>query len=122
VLGWLLLGVQTWLLVADIHGGGFADFLPASAAFMLAWSVGFLTIFAPGGLGTRELAMTAALAPLMGQPQALVIAVMARLVSTVADLAWATLAFTLSRASRTGANGVPGGSSPEAEAKAPSST
>ncbi|MCW2913617.1 MAG: hypothetical protein JWN52_1685 [Actinomycetia bacterium] len=122
VLGWLLLGVQTWLLVADIHGGGFADFLPASAAFMLAWSVGFLTIFAPGGLGTRELAMTAALAPLMGPPQALVVAVVARLISTVADLAWAGLAFALSRArtartARTGMNGTPADLSPVAEAK-----
>ena len=123
VLGWLLLGVQTWLLVADIHGGGFSDFLPAAAAFMLAWSVGFLTIFAPGGLGTRELAMTAALAPLMGPPQALVVAVVARLISTVADLAWAGLAFALSRTARTarmahtGMNGTPAGLSPVAEAK-----
>jgi uncharacterized membrane protein YbhN (UPF0104 family) len=121
VLGWLLLGVQTWLLVADIHGGGFADFLPATAAFILAWSVGFLTIFAPGGLGTRELAMTAALAPLMSQPQALVVAVVARLISTVADLAWAGLAFTLSRRTRSahkalaGMNGGPVGLSPVAE-------
>jgi hypothetical protein len=97
VLGWALLDVQAWLLVADVHHGGFADFLPAAAAYMLAWSVGFLTIFAPGGIGTREVAMAAALAPLMDWPQALVIATVSRLISIVADLGWAALAFALGR-------------------------
>lgn len=95
--GWLLLDIQAWLLVADVHHGGFADFVPASAAYMLAWSVGFLTIFAPGGIGTREVAMAAALAPLMSWPQALVIATVSRLISTFSDLAWAGLAFVLGR-------------------------
>ncbi|HEU5156273.1 MAG TPA: lysylphosphatidylglycerol synthase transmembrane domain-containing protein [Streptosporangiaceae bacterium] len=97
VLGWALLDVQAWLLVTDVHRGGLADFLPAAAAYMLAWSVGFLTIFAPGGIGTREVAMAAALAPLMDWPQALVIATVSRLISMVADLAWAGLAFGIGR-------------------------
>lgn len=97
VLGWALLDVQAWLLVTDVHHGGLSDFLPAAAAYMLAWSVGFLTIFAPGGIGTREVAMAAALAPLMDWPQALVIATVSRLISTAADLAWAALAFALGR-------------------------
>lgn len=97
VLGWALLDVQAWLLVNDVHHGGLSDFLPAAAAFMLAWSVGFLTIFAPGGIGTREVAMAAALAPLMDWPQALVIATVSRLISMAADLAWAALAFALGR-------------------------
>jgi len=86
--------------VSDVHHGahgGLSDFPPAAAAYMLAWSVGFLTIFAPGGIGTREVAMAAALAPLMDWPQALVIATVSRLISIVADLAWATLAFVLGR-------------------------
>lgn len=97
LLGWLLLDVQAWLLVDDLHHGGFADFPAAAAAFMLAWSVGFLTVFAPGGLGTRELAMAAALAPLMGMTQALVIATVTRLISVLADLSWAALALALGR-------------------------
>jgi uncharacterized membrane protein YbhN (UPF0104 family) len=97
VLGWALLDVQAWLLVNDVHHGGLSDFLPAAAAYMLAWSVGFLTIFAPGGIGTREVAMAAALAPLMDWPQALVIATVSRLISMAADLAWAALAFALGR-------------------------
>jgi len=96
-LGWLLLSVQAWLLVAGIHGGGLRDLLPASAAYLLAWSVGFLTVFAPGGLGTRELAMAAALAPLMDWTQALVVATLCRLISTIADIAWALVALALSK-------------------------
>jgi uncharacterized membrane protein YbhN (UPF0104 family) len=98
VLGWALLDVQAWLLVRDVHHGGLSDFPPAAAAYMLAWSVGFLTIFAPGGIGTREVAMAAALAPVMDWPQALVIATVSRLISVAADLAWAALAFALGRA------------------------
>ncbi|HEX6470491.1 MAG TPA: lysylphosphatidylglycerol synthase domain-containing protein [Streptosporangiaceae bacterium] len=109
VLGWALLDVQAWLLVNDVHHGGLSDFLPAAAAYMLAWSVGFLTIFAPGGIGTREVAMAAALAPLMDWPRALVIATVSRLIATVADLAWAALAFALGRFGRARRSGRPAG-------------
>jgi len=101
VLGWILLSVQAWLLVAGIHGGGIADFPAASAAYLLAWVVGFLAIFSPGGLGTRELAMAAALAPLMDWPQALVVATLSRLISTIGDILWAVLAFALSKRAKT---------------------
>ncbi len=97
VLGWVLLSVQAWLLVAGIHGGGVGDFPIASAAYLLAWVVGFLAVFSPGGLGTRELAMAAALAPLMDWTQALVVATLTRLISTIGDVAWALLAFALSK-------------------------
>jgi hypothetical protein len=115
--GWLLLDIQAWLLVTDVHHGGLADFLPAAAAYMLAWVVGFLTVFAPGGIGTREVAMAAALAPLMSWPQALVIATVSRLIATVADLAWAGLAFLLGRIAMSHAAPAqpePGGNEPAA--------
>ncbi len=38
----------------------------ALGAALAAWSVGFVTILAPGGLGVREWLVTAALAPLVG--------------------------------------------------------
>jgi uncharacterized membrane protein YbhN (UPF0104 family) len=107
-LGWLLLDIMAWLLVNDIHRGGASDFLPAAAAYMLAWSVGFLAIFAPGGFGVRELALTAALAPLMPVPQALVVATISRLISTIADLLWAGLAYLFARTARRAAQGAPG--------------
>ncbi len=115
VLGWLLLGTMTWLLVADIHRGGLADYLPAAAAYLLAWAVGFIAIFAPGGIGVREVAMAAALAPLMGGVQALVVATVTRLISTVADLGWAGFAFLLNSRRRKGMNPIPADFSSVAE-------
>jgi glycosyltransferase 2 family protein len=86
-LGWLLLGAQAWLLVRAAGGHGY--FL-ATGAYALAFTAGFLVVIAPGGAGVREAALTVALHPVLpalGAP--LVVALVSRVVMTVADLAWA---------------------------------
>jgi len=77
----------------------------AAGAYALAWSVGFVLIPFPGGVGPRELAFIAALAPVMPRGSAIVVAVVSRLVLTIADLAWAALAFALGRGTRAAASG-----------------
>ena len=105
LLGWGFFSVHAWLLVTDVTGKG-ASVLPVAAgAYALAWSVGFVLIPFPGGVGPRELAFIAALAPVMPRGSAIVVAVVSRLVMTVADLAWAGTAFALGRAG-TGAPGL----------------
>jgi uncharacterized membrane protein YbhN (UPF0104 family) len=100
LLGWGFFGLQAWLLVADVTGKG-ANVLPvAVGAYALAWSVGFILIPFPGGLGPRELAFIAALAPVMPRGSAIVVAVVSRLVMTTADLIWAATAFALGRVDR----------------------
>jgi glycosyltransferase 2 family protein len=97
LLGWALFSVHAWLLVADVTGKG-ASVLPiAAGAYALAWSVGFVLIPFPGGVGPRELAFITALAPIMPRGSAIVVAVVSRLVMTVADLSWAGTAFALGR-------------------------
>ncbi|MEO5875315.1 MAG: lysylphosphatidylglycerol synthase domain-containing protein [Streptosporangiaceae bacterium] len=83
LLGWVFFGLHTWLLMPS------GSALLATGAYSLAYVVGFLVIFAPGGLGAREVALTAALAPALTQPAALVVALSSRVVLTVADLLWA---------------------------------
>jgi hypothetical protein len=78
----------------------------AAGAYALAWSVGFVLIPFPGGVGPRELAFIAALAPVMPRGSAIVVAVVSRLVLTIADLAWAALAFWLGLGGQPGARGV----------------
>lgn len=100
LLGWGLFGVHAWLLAADVTGKG-VNVLPiAAGAYALAWSVGFVLIPFPGGVGPRELAFIAALAPIMPRGSAIVVAVVSRLVMTVADLSWAGTAFVLGRSGR----------------------
>ncbi len=95
-LGWACYGLQLWLLVADVSGRG-GVLLLSVGAYALAWSVGFLLVIFPSGVGPRELALIAALAPVLPRGSALVVAIVSRLVMTAADLAWAGIGLTLGR-------------------------
>jgi hypothetical protein len=97
LVGWALFGVQAWLLIADVTGKGPRVLLLACGAYALAWSVGFILVPFPGGVGPRELALIAALAPIMPSGPAIVVAVTSRLAMTIADLTWAAVAFVLGR-------------------------
>ena len=92
LLGWVFFSVQAWLLVMDMTGKGLAVLPLAAGAYALAWAVGLILIPFPGGVGPRELALIAALAPIMSPGAAIVVAVISRLVNTIGDLAWALLA------------------------------
>jgi hypothetical protein len=100
LLGWVFFSLQAWLLVADVTGQGASVLLIAAGAYALAWSVGFILVPFPGGVGPRELALIAALAPVMPRGSAIVVAVISRLVLTIADLIWAAVAFALDRGMR----------------------
>jgi uncharacterized membrane protein YbhN (UPF0104 family) len=91
-LGWILFGVHAWLLVRAAGGSGF--FL-ATGAYALAFTAGFLVVIAPGGVGVREAALTVALGPVLATGAPLVVALVSRVVMTVADLAWAGSAVLL---------------------------
>jgi glycosyltransferase 2 family protein len=95
--GWALYSVHMWLLVADVTGKAASVLLISAGAYALAWSVGFILIPFPGGVGPREAALTVVLAPVMPAGSAFAVAVVSRLVMTIADLAWAGVAFLLSR-------------------------
>jgi uncharacterized membrane protein YbhN (UPF0104 family) len=114
LLGWVFYSLQAWLLVADMTGQGASVLLIAAGAYALAWSVGFILIPFPGGVGPRELALIAALAPIMPRGSAIVVAVVSRLVMTIADLAWAAAAFAFGHRARRNRTGRPdqGRSSP----------
>lgn len=58
---------------------------------MFAWTVGYLIIFAPGGLGVREVLVTQALTPLMGENTAAVAALLWRAANIITEAAGAGL-------------------------------
>ena len=49
-------------------------------------TVGFLVFVAPSGIGVREAVIVVALAPVLDHPEALAVALVARLLFTLADL------------------------------------
>ncbi len=100
--GWGLLGLQVWCIAADITGRGTHVLLLSIGAYAFATSAGLLLIVFPSGIGARELILVAALAPVMPRATAIVIALMARVVTTASDLAWGGTALALRRAARRG--------------------
>ena len=84
---WLAYGVHTWLLVAGI-GAHSPYALPLSiGGFALAFCAGFLVVIVPAGAGVRDVALAAALSPVLGTGGAIVVSLASRLLLVVADLA-----------------------------------
>jgi len=113
-LGWLFYGAHAWFLISDFagKGGGGPDkgahtFALALGGYALAWAVGFLIIFFPGGIGPREVALIAVLAPVMPSASALVVALASRVVMTIGDLVWAGAGLVLGRPKRAVPAGTP---------------
>jgi hypothetical protein len=96
-LGWLFYGAHAWFLISDFADKGAHTFALALGGYALAWAVGFLIIFFPGGIGPREVALIAVLAPVMPSASALVVALASRVVMTIGDLAWAGAGLALGR-------------------------
>jgi uncharacterized membrane protein YbhN (UPF0104 family) len=83
---WGLYGLSVWVLAVAV-GAPAGESLPLCMAGMaLAMTLGFLVVVAPSGIGVRELAIVAALAPVLERPEALAVAFVARLLFTIADL------------------------------------
>ena len=97
VLGWLLLGLQVWLLMSGMTGRS-GYLLLAVGGYALAFSAGLLLVVLPGGIGAREVVLTAALAPVLPHGTAVAVALMTRVVTTVSDLACGGIGLAAGRA------------------------
>lgn len=89
---WLAFGVQVAVLAADLGASGGRAIALSIGGFALAWSVGFLAVLLPAGIGVREAALVAALGPVLAAGPALLLALMSRVVMSMADLAAAAVA------------------------------
>jgi uncharacterized membrane protein YbhN (UPF0104 family) len=96
-LGWLCYGAHAWFLISVFADKGGNSFALSLGAYALAWAVGFLIVFFPGGIGPREIALIAVLAPVMPSASALVVALASRVVMTIGDLAWAGAGLVIGR-------------------------
>jgi len=98
VLSWVMAGVQVWALGvplgADATGRGAAL---AVGGYALAWGVGFLVVVAPAGAGPREVALAAALAPVLDGGAVVVVVLLSRVIFTATDLAFAGAGIWLAR-------------------------
>lgn len=86
VVVWVAFGAQVTLLADGVGADGHRLFLLCTSAFALAWVVGFLVMVAPAGAGTREVVLVVTLSPVLSRPAALVVALVARVLTIIADL------------------------------------
>ncbi len=117
LLGWLLLGVQVWLLISEMAARS-GYLLLAVGGYALAFSAGLLLIVVPGGIGAREVILIAALSPVV-PGAAVAIAVMARVITMASDLACAGLGLAVGRGLRSPA-GLEFSAPPELRRPSPS--
>jgi len=96
-LQWLLIGVGVWLLVRGVGGTDLRALPLAVGGYALAWVAGFLVLFVPAGAGVRESVLTVLLVPVLplSGGGGLLVALVMRLLLTVADIAWGLVGLRL---------------------------
>src|SRR5665647_371356 len=112
VAGWLLAGLQIWLLgIAAGMEASATSYLICAGGYALAWSLGFLFVPVPAGVGVREVVLVAVLSGVLDHGGVLVVVLISRAILTVVDIGLAGTAAALSR-SRAGRQALDDGPPP----------
>jgi uncharacterized membrane protein YbhN (UPF0104 family) len=85
VLSWGTYGAAFWMLTRGLVPDTALPLTAAIGAFTLGYILGVLALFAPGGVGVRELVLIGLLAPFLGSGGAVAVSVASRLVLTVLE-------------------------------------
>ena len=93
-LCWLLYGFSFWVFIRSIASSETVPVIPAMGAFIIAYQLGYLAFFAPGGIGIRELVLTTVMMPYLG-PLSAGIAVAARLWNLLTEIFATVIAFSI---------------------------
>jgi len=91
---WMVYGVAFYLLNNAVHPVSIRELPTLTGIFAMSFVIGFLSIFVPAGLGVREGVMVLLLSFYMPSSTAIVISLLSRVWSVLAD----TLCFILSSA------------------------
>jgi uncharacterized membrane protein YbhN (UPF0104 family) len=73
---WMLAGAALWLMARSITDVPITQLWTCIPIAALAYTAGYLTPFAPGGLGVREAILQAMLLPVVGAPVSVVVALL----------------------------------------------
>jgi glycosyltransferase 2 family protein len=86
VMAYLLIGAGIGVLSASLSPALTQDFALLTAAFAIAWVVGFVTPGAPAGIGVREAVLTLILGGPLGAASAAVLIIALRVATTLGDI------------------------------------
>lgn len=96
-LGWLTYGFAFWLFIRGLLPESALSIATAAGAFTLSYILGTLALFAPGGIGVRELVLVSLLTPSLGSGGALAASVGSRVLLTVTEAGAALISLALVR-------------------------
>jgi glycosyltransferase 2 family protein len=96
-VSWAFYGLQIWLMVHALGAPAGKAALLALGGFAFAWTVGFLVVIAPAGAGVRDVILALTLGLVIGHGAALAIALVSRVLATIADLLTAGVAAAFTR-------------------------
>jgi hypothetical protein len=95
---WLLAGTAVWTIgVAVGIEPTLRSYLICTGAYALAWTLGFLFVPVPAGVGIREVVLAALMADLLDQGGILVVVLLSRAILTLVDVGLALAAVPLAR-------------------------
>ena len=83
---WAAHGIAFWLTARALFPVPASDLVYFVATFALGWLAGMVAVFAPGGIGVREVVFVGLLGPRIGHVDALVVAGVSRIILVGADL------------------------------------
>lgn len=86
VLAWIAHGVAFWLLARGLGLPDTLSIVTAAGVFPLGYILGLLALFAPGGLGVREVVLISLLAPALGNGGAVALSVASRILLTLTEV------------------------------------
>lgn len=92
---WGLYGLAFWTTARALFAIPASDIPRYIGVFALAWLVGLVAFFAPGGIGVREAVIAALLTGRLGQADAIVLAATSRIVLSAIDLGAGAASFGL---------------------------
>jgi uncharacterized membrane protein YbhN (UPF0104 family) len=95
VLSWSTYGAALWMLARGLIHDAPLPLTMAIGAFTLGYILGLLALFAPGGVGVRELVLVGLLAPFLGSGGAVAVSLASRVLLTLTEAAAALLTLPL---------------------------
>lgn len=91
ILSWITYGTALWLLARGLLPVSTLPLGQAVGAFTLGYILGVLALFAPGGVGIRELVLVGLLSPSLGSGGAVALSLASRVVLTLLEAVTALL-------------------------------
>jgi succinate dehydrogenase hydrophobic anchor subunit len=91
---WSIRGLSLWIIIPDVAHPRQAALVVG--AFCLGWALGYVTLFAPGGIGIRESVIVFLLAPILNSTDSLLYASIHRFLWTAIEISLGLVAAGIS--------------------------